>query len=117
MGGGVFLGAIGKLEVMGDFTHVQGYIHMGLPVARREWLAQILWYLVILGLIALPLVGAIQTGDIRLWKLAGGAALFIALVYVVLARAYLQTSASLATILKRILTSSAQDGYVKNRDL
>jgi hypothetical protein len=117
MGGVVFLGAIGKLEVMGDFTYVQVYIHMGLPVAYWEWLAQILWYLVILGLLALPLVGAIQTGDMRLWKLAGNAALFIALVYVVLARAYLQASAGLATILKRILTSSAQDGYVINRYL
>jgi hypothetical protein len=53
---------------------------------------------------------SIRTGDMRLWKLAGGAVFFIALVDVVLARAYLQASADLATFLKRILTSAAQNG-------
>jgi len=75
-------------------------------VTAVEWFAQIAWYAVFTGVLLAYLVGAIRTGDERLWRLAGGFALLYALMYVLLARVYFQARAALNLILAKTLTLS-----------
>ncbi|MBN1246146.1 MAG: hypothetical protein JXC32_00720 [Anaerolineae bacterium] len=113
LGGIVYLTVGGRLVPTEVGAEVDVRVRPGLPVTIGEWLLQLLWYGALMTVGASLLGLAWVTGDPRFWQGAGGFALLVAALYLLLGLVHGRAVRATIALLARAVAAPAPDDLVR----